>query len=761
MPTTASEWLEEHGEDVVQLEEMLADLGLPVSVFTELPGWMKKDIVSNLRESFEQPYWRDIHLTTAGDAERVLETGLTEGWSMRRMADEIAESMGNDHYSRVRAMNIARTEAGGALNLARRSTIDRLAEEIPELSIRPSWLSVLGPTTRDTHAILDGVPADEDGMWDVGGYMAPCPRHWSLPAGERCNCFPEGTLVSGDFVGAQRAWYEGEFTEIVTRNGAVLTLTINHPVVTSEGLVAAGEIEPGDKVLTYRTDVDGSLFDASVLGKHDTASASLGEPSVGSPADGCRIGSEGFPDLPFACRDDVQHEPTVIEKVFETLAGIVGVEFVRAGVGDFHGDGQSVEGYVEVVWADGKLLEYLEAGDLEEGGDEPFVFPGPSDVLPVELGFGPGGESPRRVDCVPSGGPCIAETTSRHFLSVGRITPAGTLAVGVASDFDASLNDSLRQDGPGVSGFLRESLERHAGSVAFDDVVQVRHFYSSGHVYDLHSRYGLIVASDPLYTDNHPPGIGIVVKNCQCSITTEFGMDDAEAWGLIQDYADRQAELEAGEGEAAVRGLRTKGDLPGHEFRGNQWSEGGTMAPDSGGGIGGALEGNRLLSSREWFDSLGGDDRKSVERWLYGGHFGAIKKGQLNPEKASEKVKQDIVNMDRVLDFCPLFSGTTYRGVSLASKEVPAFLKNMKLGTTFTTKTFTSSSDTESGSKFYSRGKDVGVTIVMNGKSGHDLRDATEGVPEVLFKSGISFKVEKVSRHDGGKSIVVVVREVD
>lgn len=265
MPTTATEWLEEHGEDVVQLEEMLADLGLPVSVFTELPGWMKRDIVSNLRESFDQPYWRDIHLTTAGDAERVLEAGLTEGWSTRRMADEIASAMGGDHYSRIRAMNIARTEAGGALNLARKGTIDRLAEEIPELSIRPSWLSVLGPTTRDTHAILDGVPADEDGMWDVGGFMAPCPRHWSLPAGERCNCFPEGTLVSGDFVGAQRAWYEGEFAEIVTRNGAVLTLTVNHPVVTSEGLVAAGEVEPGDKVLTYRAEVDGSSDRKSVV----------------------------------------------------------------------------------------------------------------------------------------------------------------------------------------------------------------------------------------------------------------------------------------------------------------------------------------------------------------------------------------------------------------------------------------------------------------------------------------------------------------
>jgi hypothetical protein len=56
------------------------------------------------------------------------------------------------------------------------------------LDIRAEWLSVLGSTTRDSHAANDGEMADEDGMFNLAGYMVPWPSHFSLPASERCNC---------------------------------------------------------------------------------------------------------------------------------------------------------------------------------------------------------------------------------------------------------------------------------------------------------------------------------------------------------------------------------------------------------------------------------------------------------------------------------------------------------------------------------------------------------------------------------------------
>jgi hypothetical protein len=53
--------------------------------------------------------------------------------------------------------------------------------------------------------------------------------------------------------------------------------------------------------------------------------------------------------------------------------------------------------------------------------------------------------------------------------------------------------------------------------ISFDDVVEVRNFYSAGHVYDLQSDVGLIVAHDPRF-----PTTGIVTQNCQCTLVTEL-----------------------------------------------------------------------------------------------------------------------------------------------------------------------------------------------------------------------------------------------
>jgi carbonic anhydrase/acetyltransferase-like protein (isoleucine patch superfamily) len=191
MTTRATEWLDEHPEDIAKLEELLADLGLPYQVYTELPTWMKKNIVSKLKESFQQDYWAKISEATAGDVERWLLAGLQEGASIREMAQQMAYSFMEEtgKYAMRRAENIARTESGNALNGARKGVMDQLQADLGDrVPMRAAWLSVLGNTTRDSHAHLDGVPADKNGMWNLSGYQIPWPGHFSLPASERCNC---------------------------------------------------------------------------------------------------------------------------------------------------------------------------------------------------------------------------------------------------------------------------------------------------------------------------------------------------------------------------------------------------------------------------------------------------------------------------------------------------------------------------------------------------------------------------------------------
>jgi hypothetical protein len=522
--STASEWLDEIGVDP------------PPGVAVEYPQWFQREIAGATRETFEQDYWQGMNDTTLQDLERYIDKGLKDGWSIGKMAKNMTSIMGPEYY-KGRSTNIARTESGHALNAGRNASIAGVQQAVgPEVAqqVGKGWLSVLGNTTRDTHAHADGQIADpQTGMFNLAGYIVPWPSHFSLPPGERCNCFPAGTLVQGDFVGAQRAWYEGTFAEVVVRSGARLTLTVNHPVVTSKGLVAAGMLKPDDKVLTHGIEVDDSFGLSRSLDEHSARPASFGELPGRIPAGKRGIGSKGVRDSMLPGSDQVDHEPAPIEQVFETLSMVAGVESVSARPGDFHGDGESIKGQIDIVRADRILLEDGESSPPEEVGDPVLVLAGPSDVLVGELGSGSEGKPFRSVSASSPGFPSLAEPSLRYNLPVGGVTPAGSLAVGVASEFDARLDESSRQDGPGISGFLRESLERHSRFVAFDDVVEVRYFDSACHVFDLQSRYGLIVANDRLYNDNGSRGRGIVTSNCQCTITMELGVGMPEE--LLQE----------------------------------------------------------------------------------------------------------------------------------------------------------------------------------------------------------------------------------
>jgi hypothetical protein len=188
--STATRWLEENPEDLDELIDLVSATGLPgFGVLTEMPEQMKSRIASALDRTFSEDYWDNISETTSGNAETILRQGLDEGWSARDMARELRESLGGDEYARTRAMNIARTESGWSLNDARKEVMDGLSEDVGDrLKVTPVWLSVLGSTTRPAHADLDGVPANEDGEWDLDGTMVSAPGDPRLDAGQRCNC---------------------------------------------------------------------------------------------------------------------------------------------------------------------------------------------------------------------------------------------------------------------------------------------------------------------------------------------------------------------------------------------------------------------------------------------------------------------------------------------------------------------------------------------------------------------------------------------
>lgn len=177
--STASEWLENN-----------PDVTLPPGIALDMPDWMKEELSTLIRESFSQDYWQTIAKTTRNDIRAFLTVGSAEGWSIERIAKELTQAFPAE-YSKQRARTVARTECGHALNGARNTSYERMKRELPNevaQHIGKSWISVLGNTTRDAHANLDGVMADVDGMFDLNGIRVPWPAHYSLPPADRCNC---------------------------------------------------------------------------------------------------------------------------------------------------------------------------------------------------------------------------------------------------------------------------------------------------------------------------------------------------------------------------------------------------------------------------------------------------------------------------------------------------------------------------------------------------------------------------------------------
>lgn len=158
-----------------------------IDIPTDLPDWLLEAIEEELDEVFDQDYWLAINETTRDGIQRVLRDGIEDGASIRDLRDAILDKFG-DEYTKARATNVARTESSSALNHGHLLSMKKIAED-SGLVAGKEWLSVLGTTTRPTHAAADGQQTEGvDAMFEVGGYLCPYPAHWSLPAEERCQC---------------------------------------------------------------------------------------------------------------------------------------------------------------------------------------------------------------------------------------------------------------------------------------------------------------------------------------------------------------------------------------------------------------------------------------------------------------------------------------------------------------------------------------------------------------------------------------------
>lgn len=187
-----SDWIGNDTTDT-SFDEIVFNFGdatISMGFLRDYPEWMKKEIQSQLRETFEQDYWKDINEQTLKDIEKKIFEGVLEGQSIASISSTLSAYFVDDGaYSLQRARLISRTEIGHVLNAARSMSMDALIQAAgPDIPMKKQWRSVLSLTTRDTHANLDGVPADQNNRWLLGGVYCRWPGDTLLPAKERCNC---------------------------------------------------------------------------------------------------------------------------------------------------------------------------------------------------------------------------------------------------------------------------------------------------------------------------------------------------------------------------------------------------------------------------------------------------------------------------------------------------------------------------------------------------------------------------------------------
>lgn len=397
---------------------------------------------------------------------------------------------------------IARTAHHRAMNQGKEAV---LAEPvIRDLFPYRKYLATMDNRARESHKAMDGKIYHKD---------SPLARH-ARELQDEYNCVLPEQEVQGQFIAGAKSLYDGKAIEIITRSGSKIRVTENHPILTEHGFIRAGAIQEGDKLIRH-------------VGHREEGSHRLPslDPSVWSPQE--------------------HYAPSTIEKVFGALAAAGGKKVRPGKASDFHGDGQFIKGDIDVVGADFRLLGDRESVEPNGVGNVIFKHPDFSGVCGTDLSSS------------------VAVVHSRPFQP---------LRIGLTADLDTSLNNptcddcsgykvTLRQlvdresasvladDGSAINGdsrlanlhaepahpgtnplrvaskAVRNIIHTKSGLVRFDEVAALRPIEFRGHVYDLQSLTGFIVAD------------GILIANCRCS-SVPMTEDDALAEGVSEGGED-------------------------------------------------------------------------------------------------------------------------------------------------------------------------------------------------------------------------------
>jgi len=349
------------------------------------------------------------------------------------------------------------------------------------------------------------------------------------------HCVTGDTVVQGRVRSIQRMRYTGEIVKVTTESGRTLTLTPNHRVVAAHAFVCAGELEPGQNLLRHiGQDVRDSSIPMGVEEQHE------------------------------------YHEPISIEKMFGAMAERFGTVTDRVGANDFNGDAAFGDGQVEVVTIDGELPL---SGDAEyfQRVEKPVLVvspvgaaaPYPSEVMRTSglRDFSVGALATS--DSIP-GFPALGTDDVGVVAAAPESVPFELARFGPASNMDAPFLEPDTYDPACHTEFVSDLLGSATGEVTLDKIIDIDRYPFSGHVYDLHTDVGWMLASDMvisnckwrLVTDPHTGTV-----NCHCPPIRYWVANEDDYCWLPQEAAINlyHGHLPEGSKNVAVKG---KGRMP-------------------------------------------------------------------------------------------------------------------------------------------------------------------------------------------------------
>lgn len=318
--------------------------------------------------------------------------------------------------------------------------------------IYAGWKSICPDDERSCEECVEKMKESEKKPFSWGDMVPPYHPNCFLPG---TYCIPPGVIING-----MKSFYEGPVVELTFSNGARLTITPNHLILTPYGFAPAYLLAKGDKVL-YSSGFKGAIpLDPNNNGKI-----------------------------------------TTIDKIFDSLLKSSGVitRTMSSSTEYFHGDAKFIKEYIDIVWTNGLLRSTFDTISCKAGNAFRF------DLGYNSLGF----------DSLSSFTESFKTLRSIFLSSVSgisepdpfflrRLPHSSEHSFASVSDLNILREklsfDNISRTREAVSQFFN----RHSGVIETNEIINVDIISYHGYVYDLETTSSFLICN------------GVIASNCRC-----------------------------------------------------------------------------------------------------------------------------------------------------------------------------------------------------------------------------------------------------